>query len=294
MPPASLTTFMNLPFAARGAEGDADVVVQGIPFDLGTSFRPGARFGPDAMRIVSRHLQWEPRRWPWEFALPAHLSAVDCGNVEFPIGQTAEMVSAVIAETTRLLRAGHRVMTFGGDHYVTLPLLRAFHVVHGPLPLLHFDAHTDTDVLAHDHHGVMFHVAANEGMLDVAHSMQVGIRTCYDPPTHPFQVINADWANNHGPPAVTARIRELIGDRPFYLTVDIDCLDPAYAPGTGTPVAGGLTSNLVLQVIRGLRGQRILGADVVEVSPAYDSADITALAAATIALDILHVMACLP
>jgi len=290
----TLTTFMNLPHVERGAEGDADVVVQGIPYDLGTTQRPGTRFGPDAIRIASKALQWEPLRWPWEFALGDRLEAVDGGDIDFGYGQFADMVGPVVAETTRLLRAGHRVLSFGGDHYVSLPLLRAYHAVHGPLPLLHFDAHTDTDVHARDHHGVMFHVAAGEGLLDVEHSLQIGIRTYYDPAAHLFQVINADWANNHGPAAVTERVRELIGNRPFYLTVDIDCLDPAFAPGTGTPVAGGLTNNLLLQVIRGLRGQRILGADVVEVSPPYDTAGITALAGATVALDILHVMACLP
>ena len=238
MPVQSLTTFMNVPFVQRGAEGAAGVVVQGIPFDLGTSMRPGTRFGPDAIRVASKNLQWEPRRWPWEFAVADHVRVVDCGDIEFPYGHLAGMVDTTVAETTRLLRAGHRVLTFGGDHYVTLPLLRAFHAVHGPLSLLHFDAHCDTDESAHDHHGVMFRVAAQEGLLDVEHSLQVGIRTWYDPATHLFDVLDADWVNNHGHAAVSAHIAKTIGERPFYLTVDIDCLDPAFAPGTGTPVAG--------------------------------------------------------
>lgn len=291
MPVQSLSTFMNLPFVQRGAEGDAAVVVQGIPFDLGTSMRAGTRHGPDAIRGASKNLQWEEKRWPWDFVLAERLRAVDCGDIEFPIGQTAAMAAAACAETTRLLRAGHRVLTLGGDHYISLPLLRAVHAVHGPLPLLHFDAHCDTDVASHDHHGVMFRVAAQEGLLDADHSLQVGIRTWYEPETHLFDVLDADWVNNHGPAAVVDQVGRTVGDRPFYLTVDIDCLDPAFAPGTGTPVAGGMTSNALLQIIRGLRGRRIASADVVEVSPAYDSADITALAGATVALEILHVMA---
>jgi len=272
MPVQSLTTFMNLPFRQRGDEGAPGVVVQGIPFDLGTTNRPGTRFGPDAIRIASKMLQWEPQRWPWEFNFADRVGVVDVGDLEFPYGYVDGMVDATIAATTRLLRAGHRVLSFGGDHYVTLPLLRAFHAVHG-------------------HHGVMFHVAAEEGLLDVAHSLQVGIRTWYDRATHRFEVLDADWVNNHGPAAVLERIGARVGNRPFYLTIDIDCLDPAFAPGTGTPVAGGLTSNMLLQVIRGLRGRSVLGADVVEVSPPYDHAELTALAGATVALDILQVMA---
>lgn len=286
-----LTTFMNVPLYDSAAATPADVVVQGIPYDLGTTMRPGTRFGPDAIRIASKILQWEPRRWPWDFALADRLKVVDRGDIEFPAGQTPAMVEAVIAETTRLLNAGQRVLSFGGDHYVSLPLLRALHAVRGSVALLHFDAHTDTDVTAHDHHGVMFHHAANEGLIDTAASVQVGIRTYYDPPTHKFEVLDADWSNAHGAEAVIARIRARVGQRPVYLTFDIDCLDPAFAPGTGTPVAGGLSSNFVLRVLRGLKGLDIASADVVEVSPPYDSAQLTALAGATIALDVLHLMA---
>ena len=291
MPVTSLTTFMNAPFCAPGTAPNADVVVQGIPFDLGTTMRPGTRFGPDAIRIASKILQWEPHRWPWDFGLADRLKVVDCGDIEFPTGRVELMSSAVIAQTTALLLAGHRILSFGGDHYVTLPLLRALHAVRGPVAMLHFDAHTDTDVSAHDHHGVMFHHAANEGLIDPRATVQVGIRTYYDRPTHKFTVLDADWASAHGPEAVVDRIRDTIGNRPLYLTFDIDCLDPAFAPGTGTPVAGGLSSSFVLRVLRALKGMEIVGADVVEVSPPYDQSELTALAGATIALDVLHLMA---
>ena len=284
MPVNSLTTFMNVPFVPAGTTMPADVVIQGIPYDLGTTQRPGTRFGPDAIRLASRALQWEPQRWPWDFALAERLRVVDAGDIEFPTGQTELMASAVIASTTALLRAGRRVVSFGGDHYVSLPLLRAHHAVHGPVAMLHFDAHTDTDVAAHDHHGVMFHHAAQEGLVD--------IRTYNDRKAHLYTVLDSDWCNGHGAAAIVERIKATIGARPTYLTFDIDCLDPAFAPGTGTPVAGGLSSELVLRVLRALEGLEIVGADVVEVSPPYDSAQLTALAGATIALDVLHVMAC--
>jgi agmatinase len=292
MPVNSLTTFMNVPYVLPGATAPADVVIQGIPYDLGTTQRPGTRFGPEAIRLASKALQWEPERWPWDFALGDRLRVVDAGDIEFPTGQTELMASAVIASTTALFRAGCRVVSFGGDHYVSLPLLRALHAVKGPVAMLHFDAHTDTDIAAHDHHGVMFHHAAQEGLIDVKATIQVGIRTYFDRKTHPYTVLDADWCNAHGAAAIVERIKATIGAGPIYLTFDIDCLDPAFAPGTGTPVAGGLSSELVLRVLRALAGIEIVGADVVEVSPPYDNAQLTALAGATIALDVLHLMAC--
>jgi len=290
MPARTLTTFMDLPYVAPG-DTDADVVIQGVAFDLATTARAGTRFGPDAIRMASGMLQWEPRRWPWDFALGERLRAADCGNVDFVVGQTPSMLAAVEAQTRALLRAGRRVVTLGGDHYVTLPLLRAHHGERGPLALLHFDAHTDTDEYSHDHHGVMFRHAAEQGLVDLAHSVQVGIRTYYEVSTHRYTVLDADWVSSAGAAAAAQRIRTVVGERPVYLSFDIDCLDPAYAPGTGTPVAGGLSSNLALQLVRSLRGLMIAGADVVEVSPPYDPGGITALAGATLALDILYLMA---
>jgi agmatinase len=292
MPLRSITTFKDVPFVAPGADIDADVVIQGVPFDLATTGRPGARFGPDAVRAASRGLLWEDRRWPWDFVLDERLKIVDRGDIDFPAGHLAEMAKTLEAETVALIRAGHRVLTLGGDHYVTLPLLRAHHSHYGPLAIVQFDAHTDTDVRTHDHHGVMFHLAAEEGLVDPSHSIQVGVRTFFDEETHKFEVLDADWVNNNGPKAVGERIRAIVGDRPIYLSFDIDCLDPAFAPGTGTLVACGLSSNLVMQALRQLRGLLLLGADLVEISPPYDPSGITALTGATIALEILYLMAC--
>jgi agmatinase len=289
----TLTTFLDLPYVTLEQTDGADVVIQGAPFDLATTGRPGSRLGPDAIRAASRALLWEDRRWPWEFVLAERLRVVDRGNVAFPPGQTSELVRALTDETRALLQAGRRVFTFGGDHYITLALLRAHAQQHGPLALVQFDAHTDTDVEQFDHHGVMFHRAVQEGLLDPRRCVQVGIRTYYDPPTHPFTVLDADWVNTHGPQATAERLRAVVnaGAGPIYLSFDIDCLDPAFAPGTGTPVAFGLSSNCAAQVLRGLRGLVLTGVDLVEVSPPYDPSGITALAGATIALDLLHLMA---
>jgi len=271
---------------------DADVVISGIPFDLATSGRAGARSGPGAIRQASANLVWDCPRWPWDFELGERLKIADAGDIDFPYGEPQLATDAIQAFARNLLDAGKTMLSFGGDHYVTLPLLREHARKHGPLALLHFDAHTDTyhDGTTFDH-GCMFHHAMNEGLLLPEHSVQVGIRTTYTYAGHPFTVLDASWVNENSAKKVIRRIREIIGDQPVYLTFDIDCLDPAFAPGTGTPVAGGLTSDRATQIIRGLKGLDIRGMDVVEVAPAYDHAEITSLAAATLALEMLYILA---
>lgn len=283
-------SFMEAPWLQDAP--DADVVAIGIPFDLGTSGRAGARSGPGAIRQASANLIWDCPRWPWDFELKDRLKLADGGDVDFPYSDAQAASDAIEARATELLDAGKTVLSFGGDHYVSLPLLRAHAKKHGPLALLHFDAHTDTDSQGNAFdHGAMFYHAVQEGLLLPQHSVQVGIRTNYTYSGHPFTVLDASWVNEQSAAAVISRIREIIGDQPVYLSFDIDALDPAFAPGTGTPVAGGLTSDRALQIIRGMKGLDIRGMDVVEVAPAYDHAELTALAAATLALEMLYIRA---
>jgi len=186
------------------------------------------------------------------------------------------------------LDSGTEMLTFGGDHFITYPLLRAHAEKFGPIALVHFDAHTDTwpDEDGRLDHGTMFSRAIKEDLIDTKHSIQIGIRT-HNSNTKGVTILDAPWVHKHGADKVIKKIIEVVKDRPAYLTFDIDGLDPAYAPGTGTPVAGGLTSAQALAIIRGLDGLNFIGADVVEVAPAYDHAEITAIAAATIAHDYL-------
>jgi agmatinase len=175
---------------------------------------------------------------------------------------------------------------------VALPLLRGTAKTHGKLALIHFDAHTDSYEDAGEYnHGCMFYRAPREGLIDAARSVQVGIRTDYDRPNHEFEVIDAHQANEQSVTDTVAAIRARVGDSPAYLTFDIDCLDPAFAPGTGTPVVGGLSTSRALRILQGIADLNIVGFDVVEVSPAYDHAQITALAGATLALQFLHMRA---
>lgn len=195
------------------------------------------------------------------------------------------------AHADEILASGTFMLTLGGDHFVTYPLLKAHARKHGPLALIHFDAHPDTwpDDGERLDHGTMFRRAAREGVIDPERSVQIGVRT--HSKAQGFTVLDAPWMHANGPQAVLQEIQRVVGEQPAYLTFDIDCLDPAFAPGTGTPVAGGLFSHQALTIVRGLGEQNIIGMDVVEVAPAYDHAEITAIAAATVAHDYLCVLA---
>ncbi|MCL1140411.1 agmatinase [Shewanella pneumatophori] len=284
--------YLRQPLDFKPLEGDADVVVLGLPFDMATTGRSGGRMGPGAIRNASVNLAWEETRWPYQFKLSEHVKIVDAGDLVYNCGDSADFTQRVEDFATKILEADKAMLSFGGDHFVTLPLLRAHYKKHGQMALLHFDAHTDTYSQGSKYdHGTMFYHAPNEGIIAAENSIQVGIRTEYDTANHLFEVIDAAAANEMTADEIVAQIRKRVGDMPLYVTFDIDCLDPAFAPGTGTPVCGGLTSDKAMKIIRGLKGMKIVGMDVVEVAPAYDSAEITALAGATLGLEMLHVWA---
>ena len=286
---ANLFGYLGCPLSDDPLQDTADVAILGVPYDLGTSGRAGTRSGPGAIRQASGNLRWEEARWPWPYALADHLKVIDCGDLAYAPGDSAGFTQSLQDRATDILRSGKTLLSFGGDHFITLPLLRAHHAVHGELALVHFDAHTDTYEQGSEFdHGTMFRRAPREGLIDTDCSIQVGIRTEYEPSTHAFTVLDTDWVHNFGPVKVAQAIRDRVPKRKVYLTFDIDCLDPAFAPGTGTPVAGGLSSNMALQILRGLKGLDIVGMDVVEVAPAYDQAEVTALAAATLGLEMLY------
>lgn len=285
-------TFMQVPFVPDPAQFSGDVLVTGVPYDMSTSGRPGARFGPQGVRAASANLIWEGARWPWSFALEEHLNVADTGNLLFRHGEPQTLVDNLTAHIDQVLASGAQALTFGGDHYITLPVLRAYAKKHGPVALVHFDAHTDTYSGGTQYdHGTLFYHAVKEGLVDTDHAIQVGIRTAYEHKDHPFEVLDAAWVNGHGPDATLERIKARIGDKPTYVSFDIDGLDPAVAPGTGTPVCGGLSIDTALKIIRGLQGANLVGMDVVEVAPAYDHAEVTSLAGATLALEYLYVLA---
>jgi agmatinase len=264
-----------------------DVAVTGIPLDLATTNRPGARFGPRAIRAVSPGISWA-RPWPWDFDPFERLAVVDYGDCEFDYGEPETIVPFIEKHIAGILNGGAASLVMGGDHFVTYPVLKAYAAHHGPLSLVHFDAHSDTwsEKTKRLDHGTMFYHAAKEGLVDDSRSAQIGLRTTNDEPMG-FNILDARWVHEHGPAATAARVKEIVGDNKVYLTFDIDCLDPAFAPGTGTPVCGGLSSFQALEIIRGLAGINVVGMDIVEVAPAYDVGEITALAGAMLAAEFL-------
>ena len=272
-----------------------DVAVIGIPLDTATTNRPGARFGPRAIRAASSIMAWE-KPYGMEFDPFDRLAVVDAGDCFFDHGRPEQTPAEIEAHAFGIIDQGPALLSLGGDHFVSYPLLRAHHRKHGgPLSLLHFDAHSDTWADENDRidHGTMFWWAAKQGIIDPATSVQIGIRTS-NPDTLGFNIIDAPDVHASGIETVVERTREILGDRPVYLTFDIDCLDPSYAPGTGTPVCGGLTTHQAMAILRSLAGINVVGMDVVEVAPAYDVGEITALAGAHLAMEMLYVYACRP
>jgi agmatinase len=289
---ANVFSYVGLPLSRDLADDSVDAVVMGVPYDLATSGRAGARSGPLAIRQASGNIGWEEQRWPWDFALSDRLKAIDYGDVQFPFGDGEGMLKSVEEAAALITAAGKTLVSFGGDHFVTLPLLRGHARTHGKLALIHFDAHTDSyEDAGKYNHGCMFYRAPREGLIDTSRSVQIGIRTDYERATHEFQVIDAHQANEQPVADTVDAIRSRVGDHPAYLTFDIDCLDPAFAPGTGTPVVGGLSTSRALRILQGIADLNIVGFDIVEVSPAYDHAQITALAGASLALQFLYMRA---
>ena len=269
----------------------ADVAVTGIPFDTATTNRPGTRFGPRGIRQASTQVSWAQLD-DWGFDVFNKLNVIDYGDCPFDHGRPETVPAAITEHISKLLQGDVAVLSLGGDHFVTYPILKAYAEVHGPLSLIHFDAHSDTweDEDGRIDHGTMFYHAAKEGLVVPSESIQVGLRT-YNKDTFDFNIIKGPQVHEMGVAAVVSRIREVVGDRPCYLTFDIDCLDPSYAPGTGTPVIGGLSTHQAQQILRGLKGINLVGMDLVEVAPDYDVGEITSLAGATLTLEMLYLHA---
>src|SRR5438270_9986309 len=294
---AGPATFARLP--TRAEVEKVDVAILGIPYDNGVVYRPGARFGPSGIRQASRLLR--PYHPGLEVMPFEGRQVADCGDVSctpFDIPQALAEMEAGISE---VLAGGARVIALGGDHTIALPMLRAVNKQRGPVALVHFDAHLDTwdsHFGQRYTHGSPFRRAAEEGLFISERSMHVGIRgPLFDAADLKrdadlgFRIIDCTEVAAAGAEAAAERIRQRVGDSPGYLSIDIDVLDPAFAPGTGTPEAGGLSSRELLAILRALKGLRIASMDLVEVAPAYDHAEITGIAAAHVVYEVLALLA---
>ncbi|MFC0529384.1 agmatinase [Phytohabitans kaempferiae] len=279
-----------------------DVAVVGVPFDTGVSYRPGARFGPGHVRESSRLLRpYNPAMDVQPFAAQ---QVVDAGDIACSPFEIEDAIASIERGADELLATGARLLTIGGDHTIALPLLRAVARRHGPVAVVHFDAHLDTwdSYFGADYtHGTPFRRAAEEGLIDREASVHAGIRgPLYGPADLAddrrigFTAVTCPDIEADGLAGAIERIRARVGDRPVYISVDIDVLDPAHAPGTGTPEPGGLTSRELLAMLRCFRDSNLVSADVVEVAPAYDHAQLTGFAGAHVAYELLSAMAAGP
>jgi agmatinase len=286
---AGALSFMRRKYS-KNVKG-ADAVVWGIPFDAAVTNRPGARFGPQAIRRAAAIFDSDPQ-YPFNRDLFEQLAVIDYGDCLLDVGNHQKTPGTIEREAARILKTGAFLVSLGGDHFVTLPLLRAHAALHGPLALVQFDAHQDTwhDDGRRIDHGSFVGRAVKEDIVDPNRSIQVGIRT-HAPADFGIRILYAHEIEEMRAVDIANAIAERTAGRKTYVTFDIDCLDPAFAPGTGTPVAGGPSSAKVLSVLRQMTQVDIVGADVVEVAPAYDHADITAIAAATVAMHYLGLAA---
>jgi agmatinase len=290
-------TFARLPRFDEVASADAAVL--GVPFDSGVTYRPGARFGPAHIRESSRLLR------PYNPALDvspfARLQVVDAGDLAVNPFDLGEAITTIERGARALIERVPSLLTLGGDHTIALPLLRAYAAAHGPVAVVHFDAHLDTwDTYfgAAYTHGTPFRRASEEGLIDREGSIHIGIRGPLFADTDlredaavGFQVISAPETDDLGIAGIAERVADRVGDRPMYVSVDIDVLDPAHAPGTGTPEAGGLTSRELLGILRTFAHLNLVGADIVEVAPSYDHAEITGIAAAHVGFELISALA---
>lgn len=282
---AGATSFLRRRYTKTVA--GADLAIFGVPFDQAVTNRPGTRLGPRAIREASA-LQTVDPPFGWDVNPLTDFDLVDAGDVAFDYARVSEFPAVLEAHVAALLAADVGTLALGGDHSISYPILKAYAEKFGPLALVQFDAHTDTwrdDDRARVDHGTMFYKAVRDGIVDAARSVQVGIRTVNDD-TLGIAVIDAPEVHRLGPEDVSRKIIDITGDSAAYLTFDIDCLDPAFAPGTGTPVWGGLSSAQAAAILRGLAGLNMVGGDVVEVSPPFDPSGATAIAGAHAAMEL--------
>jgi agmatinase len=293
---AGPATFARLP-EIRDV-GEADVAIVGIPFDSGVSYRPGARFGPGHVRDSSKLLRpFNPAQSNYPFG---RQQVVDAGDLAVNPFDISEAIRGIERGSQELHERAKKLVAIGGDHTIALPLLRDIHRIHGPISVIHFDAHLDTwdSYFGADFtHGTPFRRASEEGLLDRDGCIHMGIRgplysgeDLTDDADLGFQIFSSIEFEDLGVAAALEKIHNRVQNRPVYISIDIDVLDPAHAPGTGTPEAGGLTSRELLGVIRGMKNLNLVGADIVEVAPAYDHAQITGIAASHIIYEILSII----
>ncbi len=268
-----------------------DIIIIGIPCEICSTGKPGSKLGPNSIRKESINLCWEKIKWPWNIELKKYIKVIDGGDLIYKQGNIKNLNKKINQIVTNLLKIKKNIIFIGGDHYITLPILRTYKKFYKKISLIHFDAHTDTyyENNMYDHGSIIYQII-KEKIVSKKNIIQIGIRT-YIEKNNNIKIINAEKTNKISTEKIINKIINITNNLPTYITFDIDCIDPSFAPGTGTPVIGGITIYKILKIIRNLTKINIIGFDIVEISPIYDKSDITSLTASNIILDFIYLQA---
>ncbi len=284
--------FMRFPLIIKNFYSNKDnfnIIILGIPSEITCTGKPGSKLAPNSIRESSIHLTWEKYKWPWKFQLNKYIKIIDGGDLIYKTGNINDLNKNIYKKILNILKLKKKILFLGGDHYITLPILRTYKKIYKNISLIHFDAHTDTYYNNNlFDHGSVFYQAKKENLISKKNTIQIGIRTYINKKI--FKIININEIYKLSTKKIIKIINKTIEKKPTYISFDIDCIDPSYAPGTGTPVINGITIHKILKIIRKLKNINIIGIDIVEVSPIYDISGITSLTAATLATEFLYLL----
>ncbi len=286
--------FIRSPFLIKKKYSTKDIfdtIILGIPCEICSTGKPGSKLAPNSIRKESINLCWEKKKWPWNISLKKYTKIVDGGDLIYKYGNIKNFNKKIKKKVTNLLNIKKYIVFIGGDHYITLPILKTYKNFYKKIALIHFDAHTDIyyENNLYDHGSIIYQII-KKNIISKKNIIQLGIRT-YINKKNKTNIIDSDQINDKPVKKIINKIEKITNNLPTYLSFDIDCIDPSYAPGTGTPVIGGITIHKILKIIRKLKNINIIGFDIVEVSPIYDKSDITSLTAANLILELLYLNA---
>ncbi len=288
---SNLFGFMRFPIIIKNKYSIKDIfntIIIGIPCEISSTGKPGSKLAPNDIRKESIHLCWEKKKWPWKFKLNKYNKIIDGGDIIYKQGNIKNLNKKINKKINNLLKIKKNIIFIGGDHYITLPILKSYKNYYKKISLIHFDAHTDIyyDNNPYDHGSIIYQIK-KEKIVSEKNIIQLGIRT-YINKKNKINIITAEKINKYPTNKTIKKIEKITNNLPTYLTFDIDCIDPSYTPGTGTPVVNGITIHKIFKIIRKLKKINIIGFDIVEVNPIYDKSGITSLTAANIILDLIY------
>ncbi len=291
---SNLFGFMRFPIIIKNKYSIRDkfnTIIIGIPCEISSTGKPGSKLAPNYVRKESIHLCWEKKKWPWNFKLKKYITVIDGGDLIYKQGNIKNLNKKINQKIINLLKIKKNIIFIGGDHYITLPILRTYKNFYKKISLIHFDAHTDMYYEKNNYdHGSIIYQIKKEKIISRKNIIQLGIRT-YTSKKNRIKTITAEKINKYSTNKIINKIEKITNNLPTYISFDIDCIDPSYAPGTGTPVINGITTNKIFKILRKLKKINIIGCDIVEINPIYDKSGITSLTGANIILDLIYLNA---